>query len=610
MNTHDIVEKLIEAKEAYYLGNPIMTDSEFDELEDELREVDPKNNYFKKVGMQLAGVKVKHTVRMRSMQKCNTFEGLKSWEDNSLKIKTTYLIEDKIDGLSGSLKYKDGVFYQAVTRGNGEFGQEVTENAKLISSIPKTISYKGDVEIRGEFVLPKDTKMETNGKPLRNLAAGLINRKSDAADCKYLDFISYNILNIPFRHEEEKLDMLLGLGFKTFSSWNIVDDVSRIQDVYQKYIDGIRAELPYEIDGLIILPNDCHLQDELEDGNEHHPTWALAYKFPNEEKTTTLRRIDWQVSKNGFLVPVSNFDPIYIGGAEIKRATLNNAKNVLENNVAISNRIVVSRANDVIPFFKENLDKSISHPELPDECPCCGTAVVWNGVHLQCPNSKGCREQVIGKIKSWVAALDADFVASATIDLLWDNNLIHSITDLYKLTADDLRELDGFGDRKAENFVYQLEKSKEMPFSRFAGKLSIPNVGVRAIKKLEIKSYDDFLKFNNTQYAIGRNIVEWKKESGNLDMARELHDCIKIIDETVVSGVKVCATGKAPVVRSEIVKLLETNGFAWNDGVDKEVKFLITDDVNSTSSKAVKARKLGIPIMTYTDFFKQNNINA
>jgi len=247
---------------------------------------------------------------------------------------------------------------------------------------------------------------------------------------------------------------------------------------------------------------------------------------------------------------------------------------------------------------------------LPTECPCCGTPVVWNGVHLQCPNTKGCREQVIGKIKSWVAALDADFVASATIDLLWDNNLIQSITDLYRLTADDLRKLDGFGDRKAENFVYQLEKSKEMPFSKFAGKLSILNVGVRAIKNLGIKTYDDFVKFNDPRYVIGQNIIAWKKEPGNLDMLRELHDCIKIIDETVSNGTKVCATGKAPVVRSEIVKLLESNGFAWNDGVDKEVKFLITDDVNSTSSKAVKARKLGIPILTYTDFFKQNGIHV
>jgi len=357
MNENDIVEKLNEAKEAYYLGDEIMTDKEFDDLEDELRELNPKNAYFKKVGMQLAGVKVKHTVRMRSMQKCNTFQDLQSWEQNSLNgKKVEYLIEDKIDGLSGSVKYLDGVFYQALTRGNGEYGQDVTGNAKLIPTIPSTISLKGNIEIRGEFVLLKDTKLETNGKPLRNLAAGLINRKSDPEDCKYLTFIAYGILNQSFQYESEKLDMLLGLGFKTFSSWNIVDDVSRIQDVYQKYIDGIRAALPYEIDGLIVLPNDCHLQDELEDGNDHHPVWAIAYKLPNQTQETILISIDWQVSKNGYLVPVANFEPVIMGGAVIKRATLNNARHVVNMKWNKGDRILVARANDVIPKIEENLE--------------------------------------------------------------------------------------------------------------------------------------------------------------------------------------------------------------------------------------------------------------
>jgi len=612
MEIKEIVEILSKAKDAYYNGRDSgMTDREVDQLEDKLRELDSKNPYFVRVGAQSYGNKSKHEIPMKSLQKANSQEQIFTWAQ---KCPVTgyvmpYVVLPKIDGVSGTARYNNGKLQVVATRGNGYEGQDVTENAKYIKDIPKQISYPGDIEIRFEFYLPRDTKFHTNGKPLRNIASGLISSKYNLERCRYLRILAYNVIGIPASTEMSKLIFLENIGFPT--PHRDTCEYHGLEKIYQRYITFDRDMINYEIDGLVIILNSVGDQMKLENKDEHHNDFNIAWKFPNESKTTILQKIDWNMSRHGNLIPVAVFEPVIMGGTKISRATLNNLSNVKELNLRIGCEIMVEKANDVIPYIagsSVSADLMVAGDDMIlNFCPYCKTPLVEKGVHLKCTN-KECEEQQIQRMIHWIGQCEMDGVSESTVKLLY-NNGITNILKLYTLLDDiqkqqELVQIDGFGFRKLDNLLNQIKNSDEMNIQELVSRLGIPLVGIKALKKLKINSVKEFIAFNDPTYVIGQNIIEWFSDDANKTLLSELLSVIRVnsVAESVNTK-KVAMTGKGPKGRKELVKNIEAKGHEFTGTINKETDILLCEDINGSSSKLQKARQLGIEIRNYNEYF-------
>lgn len=611
MTIEQIVESLIEAKEAYYSGDPIMSDAHFDALEDKLRELDPSNEYFDLVGAPERGAKIKHQFRMRSMQKCNTFEHIQKWYERCRYLSTERMvIQYKLDGLSGTAKFKNGKLQYLATRGNGLEGSDITRHAKALRL--SSLIDKREFEIRGELIALRSSDLAENNpdSPLRNVVSGIINRKESEAELKDVLFVPYDVVGIDFRNEKEKTDFLIDNGYNGLMSYevNIIDELNR---AYEDIGKKVRPTLDFEIDGLVIKPFNCELHRKLEDGNEHHPIWATAWKFPAEGQWTTLREIQYETSRLRRLVPVAVVDPIVIGGSTITRCTLNNYKQVVDQKIRIGDELYIEKANDIIPKLirKRSTPNSQAGSTLLPICKCGSTTLKNIGVHLVCQNNY-CSERIVEEITFWVKQIGIENFSGSTVKTLFLEGKLKSISDLYKLTRNSLQGLPGIGESKIANILSELQRTKTMTEQEFLSKLGIPSVGLKAIKKLGIESVKDFREFNDPTYVIGQQIIAWKSDKGNMELLDKL---IAVLDlkaelksKQVSQGIRVCATGKAPMKRDELIALMEASGkYSWIDSVGKETQLLVTDDPGGDSSKLQKARKLGIQVITYDDFLKE-----
>lgn len=614
MNIEKRVKDLLKYKKAYYDGEPEISDAEFDKLEDELRKEVPDNAYFNLVGSTTpSSKKVKHEVRMRSMKKANSIDDVEKWIKNTFTTFPQLAIQPKIDGFSVAVKYKDGKFYQAATRGNGSEGQDISIKIQHIPSILKEIPCKEHIEIRGEMFLPKDTKLPMEEEsPLRNLAVGIINRKDEYDDCKYLSFIGYEVVGKDFASIDDKFKFIINQRIQVNSPLTIVDTLEKISEVYTSYETVERDEWNFETDGLIIQPNDCKISQELEDGNEHHPKWAVALKPTAEEKETELLDVEWNVSYLGNVVPTAIFKPVIILGAQLQRATVHNYETLKDFNLKKGDSILVSRSNDVIPFFVENLS-AIDRKEkgtdfILTNCPSCNNELKVVGVHLFCDSFK-CPAKQLEKIVQWVQKSEMVQVSGETIRLLFDEKKIKTIKDLYHLKKSDLENTKGLGEKKINNLLDQIEKSKTMSAPQLIAKLDVPLCGLKSMKKLEIETIEDFLNFNDPKSAVGRKIIEWKKNKFNVTFLEELVSVVNVqaIQKVVYKNGSVCFTGSGPVGRKELIRIASDRGYEFIDGVKKELNLLVCEDKNGSSSKLQKARKLGIKIISYDDFLKSKS---
>jgi DNA ligase (NAD+) len=610
MKTNEIVEKLIEAKKFYYEGNSIMSDSEFDTLEDMLKNIDPENTYFDIVGTnEIKGNKIKHSIPMLSMNKAKTVEDVQSWLEKILGKRVSLVIEPKIDGLSCSIKYVNGNLLYITTRGDGKIGQDITHIKDYIN-IPKQISSKENIEVRGELYLPKESIFPNpEEKPLRNLAVGLINRKENREDLKYINFVAYQIIGKnDLKTEVSKLKYLINEKFDVVKYKEIIS-IKELSNYYENYLETYRNDWSYETDGLIITVNENDLHEEIDSKYvvNHHHHYNIALKPPSESKKTTIKSIEWNLSRNGSLIPVIILEPVVIGVTKISRVTANNYENVKNLNLKKVDTLLIQRANDVIPFIEEVVKQSNEIFEVPVSCPSCFGDLELEGVHLKCKN-KQCKEVILQKIIYWVKQSEMDQISDSTIRTLFEKGFIHSINDLYligEINTDILKEIEGMGDKKVTNLIEQIEKSKKMNIHRFITKLGIELVGEKALKKLKINSMIDFWKFNDTTYKIGQNIIAYKKE--NKDFIKELESILIIEDikqSIVNSKGKVCMTGSGPKGRKDLIKDIEEKGYEFIDSINKETNILLCDDINGSSSKIKKAKSLGIKILTYNEFFK------
>jgi DNA ligase (NAD+) len=361
LNVEELVKYLQEEREKYYSGEADISDVEFDKLENTLKQYDPDNSYFEQVGAPVVGPgKVLHKHKMLSLQKSTNEQDIFSWLKKFFpNHQINILTEPKIDGVSLTNKYNKGKLYQVATRGNGEIGRDVSHLANYVEDIPKTIPFDGNIEIRGEVYLPKNTPLPA-GKSLRNQAAGLVNRKGNQEDLRHLRFIAYDLIGFPTNSEKEKLDTLKQLAPNVIS-YEEIGSLEELRKIYNDYSIKKREELPYLIDGMVIKINLTLDQNKFPRETTHHPNWAMAYKFKAEEKQTRLIRVDWTQGQTGKITPIAIFEPVELSGATIQKASLGSKRKFELLRLEPGDIISVSRQHEVIPYVMSNITKGIKN---------------------------------------------------------------------------------------------------------------------------------------------------------------------------------------------------------------------------------------------------------
>ena len=366
MTPDQIYNTLLLAKQAYYDGKPFMSDDEFDDLEEKLRGIDPTHEYFKIVGITNSRQKIQHAIPMLSAAKSKTVDDVMKWIGKIGCQGEVFQVEPKVDGLSATLKYKNRMLSYVATRGDGMLGQCI-DHIRPYVKLPPSIGCDGEVEIRGELYIPKGSCPNPENKPLRNMAVGFVNRKDDGLeDLKYVNFVAYQVVGEKnFKTEKDKLCWLDDSGFHVVDHSLNFSSREQLDEIYQRYLNDLRRTWQYETDGLILVVNDISRHEEIDSRwtVDHHHHFNMALKGKANEKETILRDIEWNVSRQGKLIPVARFDTVNLDDANISRASLSNYETVINMKLEKGDKIMVARANSVIPYVVSNVTKNVRQRE-------------------------------------------------------------------------------------------------------------------------------------------------------------------------------------------------------------------------------------------------------
>ena len=504
----ELTQLLARYAEAYYNADaPMISDAEYDALYDELERLEQESGFIlpgsptKKVGSS-AGAFQPHTHirRLYSLDKVRTQEALNGWADRAVKVAEKkvieFALEYKFDGLTVCLTYENGRFTQGATRGNGVTGDGVYEQLLTIKSIPRTIPFKGKMEVQGECIMRLSVLEELNktaDEPLknaRNAAAGALrNIDPRVTASRKLDIFCYNVGYIEGKTLKNHREMLAFLSENGFPVSPYIRYCGSAEEL-KREIDAAettRGTLDFLIDGMVIKVTDFALRDILGE-TEKFPRWAMAYKFAAQETTTIVEEVTWEVGRTGKLTPLAHLAPVELAGATIQRATLNNYDDIKRKRVKIGSRVFLRRSNDVIPEILGAVPDDTATQEVlkPTRCPVCGAHVEENGAHLFCTNSLSCRAQITLRIAHYASrdAMDIESLSDKTAAQLIEDLGIDSIPQLYALTHEQLVALDRFGAKKAQNLLDAIERSKTRPLGAFLFALGIPNVGSKTAKDL------------------------------------------------------------------------------------------------------------------------------
>lgn len=627
--------------EYYVLDNPTVSDGEYDKLYDELKALEAETGVIlpdsptHRVGGEpiSAFQKHRHISRLYSLDKAVTSEQLSSFIDKILKSEnpdTKYTVEYKFDGLTMCLTYENGYFVRATTRGNGEVGEDVTAQVKTIKTFPLKINYQGTVEVKGEAIIRLSVLEEYNKtatevlKNARNAVAGAIrNLDPKVTEKRKPEIYFYDVNYIEdgsIRSQSQAVKFLKDNGFKVFDYLKICTNLQEIQQAIDE-IEVNRKTLDVLTDGVVIKVDDYNVREEL-GSTEKFPRWAIAYKFEAEEVTTILNNITWQVGRTGKLTPLGHLQAVDLCGVTVKKATLNNYGDILRKNIKVPCRVLVRRSNEVIPEIlgaTEIFDNS-KLPEKPTICPYCSSALKEVGANIFCPNEE-CKPRVVGLISNFASkdALNIEGVSEMTASLLYDTFNVRRCSDLYKLGFQEIYSLEGFKEKRAQNFINSVEKSKHCPLENFIYALSIDGIGKKTAKDLakRFKSIEnlknatlfDLIAMNEIGEVLAYNITEFFANQDNLNEIDTLFSLgVQPYYEDNVkgdkfSGKKVVLTGTLQdFKRSEAQKIIESLGGEIMGSVSKLTNLVIAGE--SAGSKLDKARALNIEIIDEETFKK------
>ena len=628
--------------EYYVLDNPSVPDREYDKLYDELKSLEREtgerfqDSPTRRVGGDPISsfLKHEHIHRLYSLDKCVTDGELESFDERVRKIvpDPEYTVEYKFDGLTMCLTYENGEFVRATTRGNGIVGEDVTAQALTIKSFPLKIDRKDVMEIQGEAIIRLsvlEKYNETAEEPLknaRNAAAGAIrNLDPKITEKRHPEIVFYNINyaeNGGFGSQLEIFDFLKRNGFKTFDFLRVCKNLDEVKSAIEEIEVG-RRNIDILTDGAVVKLNSVQERDKL-GYTDKFPRWATAYKFEAEEAETTLSGIRWQVGRTGKLTPLGIVTPVELAGATVRKATLNNYGDICRKHVKLGCKVIIRRSNEVIPEILGAIDESGEEIEKITECPYCGTPVVETGANLFCPN-ENCRPRVIGKLTNFACkdGMNIDGFSEKTAGVLYDEFGVRSFSQLYSLDKEKLLSLDGFKDKKADNLLSAIEKSKNVTLPAFIFSLGIDCVGKKTAKDLAsaLKNLDGLLsvtedelvKMNDIGGITAASIVSYFKDERNkTEIEKLLALGIIVAEETetktgVFSGEKIVLTGSLmSFTRSEAGRLIEKNGGEVQSAVTKTTTLVVAGD--SAGSKLDKAKKLGITIIDEDEFRRRLKI--
>lgn len=627
------------AYQYYVLDEPTVADVQYDALYNELSALEKETGIVlpdsptRKIGGDPIKefAPHKHIKKLYSLDKCNSYDELREWSEKIKKVApdAVYTLEYKLDGLTLCLTYENGYFKGAATRGNGEVGEDVTAQVSTIKSIPLSVPYKGVFEAQGEGIMRLSALKkynETAVEPLKNarngVAGAIRNLDPKVTASRNLDIIFYNVNYIKGENiasQRENIDFLKRNSFKT----DMLFVTSDIEEIIKKIDSVDRKSLDFLIDGMVIKVDDLALRERL-GYTDKFPRWAIAYKFEAEETTTILEDVQWNVGRTGKLTPLAILEPVELCGATIRRATLNNYDDIQRKKVKIGSRVFIRRSNDVIPEIlgvsEDNGGKEIP---VPTVCPACGSDLVRDGAHIYCPNEGDCPPQIIGRLTHFAEkdCMDIRGVSEKSIEGLHEKLGVRFPTDLYSLTRDDLARLDGFKDKKIDNFLASVEKSKSVPLDRFINALGIENIGKKSARDLaerfgsiselmkadeatlvEVDEIGDIVAESITSY-FGKHgwLIEKFKEIG-------IDPKFNVVKPTggVLTGKKLVLTGTLPTLtRTEATELIEKAGGTTSSSVSKNTDYVLAGE--NAGSKLDKARSLGVKIITENELLTMIN---
>lgn len=641
MNDIDRMKQLVEILNQanynyYFLDKPTMADIEYDRLLDELFALEKKtgvvldNSPTHKVGGDPISkfAKVKHKNKFYSLEKSQSFDEIVDWNDRNQKIhpyKFELVCEYKFDGLTVAITYDKGKFVRAVTRGNGTIGEDVSVQVKTFKTVPLNIKFQGYVEIQGEGMIRTSVLEKLNQnldiplKNARNAASGAIrNLDPKVTASRKLDYFAYNVNYIEgkkFDTHLQEIDFLKENGFMVLDFHRIVKSWDDVKNVINEVAKS-KKTLDFMIDGLVFKINNMADRDAL-GHTDRFPRGAIAYKFEAEEISTILKDVIWQVGRTGKVTPIAILEPVDLAGATVSRATLNNFNDIVRKNVSINSRVFVRRSNEVIPEITglaESFSNSIQI-EKPCNCPSCNYPLVEVGANLFCKNHNDCIEQIVDRLTHFSSrdAMNIDGLSEKTIEQLHKIYKIAYPYELYNLKYEDLEQLEGFKEKKINNLLTSIEKSKNVDWASYIFSLGILSIGKKtafilskkfdSLDKLKSATLEQLTDIQDIGEIVAQNIIDYFQDDDNINNIQKMFEVgvtIRYPNYAEVNSQfknkKIVLTGALENFgRSQLTTILQEKGADVTSSVSKNTDLVIAG--SDAGSKLTKAQALGIAVI-------------
>lgn len=624
-------------KNYYVYDNPTISDAEYDKLYDELLALEKELNFSfpdsptSRVGDDVLSKfeKRKHEFPLYSLNKVKDFSDLGKWisdmQNDSGKQDLDFSLEYKYDGLKVVLEYDGGRYKTATTRGNGKIGEDVTLQVKTIRSVPMNIPFKKRLIVQGECMMTNKAFEEYNKtadiplKNPRNGVAGAVRNLDPKETAKRkLDFFCYDISFVEdynIKSQKDMHDFILDQGFLTGDYFKIIKNLKQAELEIEK-IDKTKEHLDVMIDGMVLKVNDSSIREDIGYTNKF-PKWAIAYKFKPIELSTTLKNVVWQVGRTGKITPIAILDPIELSGATVSRATLNNTQDIERKQISINSRVFVRRSNEVIPEVMGLAEKSDDAIEIiaPKYCPSCNSELKTIGANLFCVNHKHCYEQIVDRLTQFVSrnAFNIEGLSEKTLNQLYQKFDLSYPYELFTITESMLSQLEGFKEKKINNLINSLEKSKNIDWSNFIFSLGILYVGDKtafvlskkynSIEELKSATFEELISIDDVGEIVANSIIEYFQDKDNLTNIDKLIELgVKInfsnnnTEENYFTNKTIVLTGAlSSFSRPELTKVLLSYGANVTSSVSKKTDLVIAG--KDAGSKLDKARDLNIEII-------------
>lgn len=655
MEVREYIEKLREEIRKhdyhyYVLDDPLISDAEYDRLMKELKEMEEKypelvtpDSPTQRVGGEALDKfgTFQHRTPLLSLDNAFSLEDLKEFDRRIRKVEVnpSYMAEIKIDGLSIALIYEQGVLKTAATRGDGFIGEEVTANVRTIKAVPLKLKDKINIEVRGEIYMPKEAfanlnqEKEEKGEKIfanpRNAAAGSLRQLNPKITAqRSLAAFVYDILyieGVEIRDQEQALTFLKEQGFPVNPCYRLCGDIDEVYDYCLEYQEK-RHELPYEIDGVVIKLNPF-AQREVLGFTAKSPRWAIAFKFPAEQKETVIKDVEINVGRTGIIAPTAILEPVSLAGTVVSRASLHNFDLVREKDIRIGDTVIVHKAGDIIPEIiapvREKRTGKEKEIKLPEYCPVCGSKAVKREeeVAVRCENIN-CPARLKESLIFFASrdAMDIEGMGPAVVEQLVDNGLIKSIDDIYRLKAEEIEKLERMGKKSAANLIGAIEESKKRPLYRLITALGIKHVGAKTAKTLTgyIKNIDQFKTVTREELVaipevgekMADSIIDFFRQPRNIAAIESLKELGVNTEEKeeretsrVLKGKTVVITGTlSRLSRKEAEEMVEKAGGKASGSVSRKTNMVVAGE--NPGSKYQKARELGVPVVDEEEFLK------